>query len=36
MLLSIITVTKDNAAGLKMTARSLEVQQNAPEFEWDI
>jgi putative colanic acid biosynthesis glycosyltransferase len=34
MLLSIITVTKDNAAGLKMTARSLEVQQNAPEFEW--
>ncbi len=34
MLLSVITVTRNNAAGLKMTGRSLQIQQNAPEYEW--
>ena len=34
MLLSIVTVVRNNAAGLKMTGRSLAVQQKAPEFEW--
>lgn len=33
-LLSIITVTRNNARGLKLTAKSLRVQQQAPAYEW--
>jgi putative colanic acid biosynthesis glycosyltransferase len=33
-VISIITVTKNNAAGLKLTARSIEVQQNPIRYEW--
>lgn len=36
MLLSIITVVKNNAPGLRSTGRSLLIQQNPPSFEWII
>jgi putative colanic acid biosynthesis glycosyltransferase len=31
---SIITVTKNNAAGLKLTAKSIAVQQDTTDYEW--
>lgn len=34
ILFSIITVSKNNARGLKSTARSLRIQRDAPAFEW--
>ncbi len=33
-IISIITVTKNNATGLKSTARSIDVQQNPARYEW--
>jgi putative colanic acid biosynthesis glycosyltransferase len=33
-IFSIITVTRNNAAGLKLTAKSIAVQQDTPHYEW--
>lgn len=33
-IFSIITVTKNNAAGLRLTGKSLVLQQDVPRFEW--
>jgi putative colanic acid biosynthesis glycosyltransferase len=34
MLITIITVVKNNARGLRLTGRSIQVQQQVPVFEW--
>lgn len=33
-LISLITIVKNNARGLRSTGRSIAIQQNAPAFEW--